>query len=475
MSARKSSYTPIPALPPELMPRLAAIVEVLAGIKTVSQAARDLELSRNHFQSILHRALFAMIDSLTLKPGGRPAKGTELTALQVQLQRLERQNVRLQRQVDSTEELLTMAGSLLRGRIRPTGRQRRARKSSAAKEAQHDEGDPEAGRRSTLEAAEHLHRLGARFALAATLAGVDVSTLRRWRGRAQQCLSLARAGRGAVMLRLPAPASAERLVRRLHGLIGAEALRHSVTGLSRRAAAWVKAQTLTAMERERKGALMRITLTQPGVLRAVDAMHFSSADGALYALIAADGAVPYRTSLHTGTHYDAQLVARTLRRDFEQHGAPLVLRLDRASAHGAPAVRDLLDAYEVLPLHGPPRYPCFYGQLERQNREHRAWCASLPRQPRAQLEPCLTEMLEAVNTLWPRRTLAWRTASEVWNARPQLVLDRVAFREEVRDRAVHIAHRLKRRPQPADLAERLAIEQTLERLGYLRRQPGGWC
>lgn len=28
--------------------------------------------------------------------------------------------------------------------------------------------------------------------------------------------------------------------------------------------------------------------------------------------------------------------------------------------------------YAVLVLHGPPHHPRFYGQLERQNREHRA-------------------------------------------------------------------------------------------------------
>jgi hypothetical protein len=49
------------------------------------------------------------------------------------------------------------------------------------------------------------------------------------------------------------------------------------------------------------------------------------------------------------------------------------------------------------------------------------------------------------------------------------------FREEVEDRALRIARTLKRRGQPADLAERLAIERTLEHRGYLRRQLGGWC
>ena len=45
----KSNYTAEPDVPPELMPRLAAIIEVLSGVKTVSEAARELDLSRNHF------------------------------------------------------------------------------------------------------------------------------------------------------------------------------------------------------------------------------------------------------------------------------------------------------------------------------------------------------------------------------------------------------------------------------------------
>lgn len=160
---------------------------------------------------------------------------------------------------------------------------------------------------------------------------------------------------------------------------------------------------------------------------------------------------------------------------FERNGAPLVLRLDRASVHDAPPVRQLLEAHGVLVLHGPPRYPCFYGQLERQNREHRAWAEPLCRQRRALIEPCLVQMLEGVNSLWRRRTLGWQTAAELWSARPPLGVDRTAFRQEVLDRALRIARTLQRRGQPADLAERLAIQQTLERMGFLRQQLGGWC
>jgi hypothetical protein len=269
--------------------------------------------------------------------------------------------------------------------------------------------------------------------------------------------------------------AAEHLVRQLHGLIGGDALSHSVEGLSRRAALAIKAQTLSAMERERKAALTRLTITVPGILRGFDAMQFATMSGPLYALIGADGAVPYRTSLKTVTRYDALSVADALVDDLEHHGAPLVWRCDRAKAHATPEVRAALAAHDVLMLQGPPRYPCFYGQLERQNREHRDWMAALGPQRRAGTESSLREMVHCVNDLWRRRTLRWQTATEAWNARSPLTVDRIAFREEVLERAHKIAHDLQRRGQPADLAERLGIERTLERMGYLRHELGGWC
>jgi hypothetical protein len=317
-----------------------------------------------------------------------------------------------------------------------------------------------------------MRRFGLTTELAAALAGVHASTLRRWRARRDERVITRRRTRPVTRL---AAACAEDLVRRLHGLIGADALRHCVVGLSRRAALSIKARTLSAMERERKASLIRITVTQPGIVRGLDAMHFAATDGPLYALIAADGAVPYRSTLTTATRCDTPFIVRTLAADFERNGAPLVLRIDRAKAHATRAVHALLEAHGVLPLQGPPHYPRFYGQLERQNREHRLWMATLPRQPRALLTPHLQQMLHGVNALWPRRSLAWQTPAQMWNDRPGLTVDRRAFREEVHERARHIAHRLKRRRQPHDLAERLAIERTLERMGYLRQEIGGWC
>jgi hypothetical protein len=463
-------------VPPQLLPRLAAIVEVLAGVKTVSEAARSLSLSRNHFQSILHRGLEGLIGAITVKAAGRPSKPARVAALEKELKRLERENARLKRQSDSTERLLTVASGLLKGRLRPTGRQRRTKKASGGSGENGSDADPDGRRERILAGVAQMRQLGLSEKVSAAIAGVDPSTLWRWRAHASR--SCSRASTLSPVQRRVSPASARRcedLVRRLHGLIGAEALRHSVAGVSRRAAAAVKAHTLTLIERERKATLSRIQISGPGVLRGLDAMQFSTREGPRHALIGADGAVPFRTSLLVGERYDTALVIRALRADFQRHGPPLVLRLDRASAHMTVPVRELLDDYEVLPLHGPPRYPAFYGQLERQNREHRAWIDGLGMTPCDALESCLIEMIVAVNILWRRRSLQWQTASEVWNARAPLTIDRRMFREEVEDRALRIARTLKRRGQPADLAERLAIERTLEHRGYLRRQLGGWC
>jgi transposase InsO family protein len=268
---------------------------------------------------------------------------------------------------------------------------------------------------------------------------------------------------------------AAHLVRELNGLIGAAALSHALTGLTRREAARIKCATLTLIERERQQALTRMSVAGAGLIRGLDAMHLSIEGAKCYALVCADAAIPYRTSITWGEHYDAELVVRTLERDIDSHGAPLILRADRARAHDSPHVRQILEKHQVLMLHGPPRYPCFYGQLERQNREHRAWLAALLDPLSHSMQALLDQMIYCLNTLWPRRSLGWKTAAQAWNARSGIHIDRKAFKEEVKDRARGLERHIDLRAKPADLIERLAIEQTLANLGYLHRQNGGWC
>jgi transposase InsO family protein len=380
--------------------------------------------------------------------------------LQQRLKKLERENSRLKKRVEATDELIMVAGELLHGQRRPGQRTRRARK-----EGEPDDAEPEP-RASILERVDRMRRLGQTLAHIAPLAGVDPSTLRRWRcGRCER-------RRRAV----PAPVArrAEQIVRDLHGLIGAAALGHAVAGLTRRQAARIKGRTLTMLERERQASLTRISVERAGLIRGLDAMHLSTAGAKCYAVICADAAIPYRTTASWGEHYDAALVAGTIERDIATHGAPIILRADRARAHDSPLVKKILEEHQVLMLHGPPRHPCFYGQLERQNREHRAWLDALA-DPVGEPMQTLLGMIYCLNTLWPRRALGWKTAAEAWTARADIKVDRQAFKKEVQDRARRLEHHIDLRAKPADLIERLAIEQTLENLGYLHRQNGGWC
>lgn len=80
-----------------------------------------------------------------------------------------------------------------------------------------------------------------------------------------------------------------------------------------------------------------------------------------------------------------------------------------------------------------------------------------------------------MNAAWPRRCLTWRTSEEAWQSRPGIEVDRAALREEVQDRAARIRRQAEGRAAVAAMAERLAIEAALTKLGYLRREPGGWC
>src|SRR5262249_49494049 len=150
-------------------------------------------------------------------------------------------------------------------------------------------------------------------------------------------------------------------------------------------------------------------------------------------------------------------------------------RADRARSHKTDEVADVLRRYGVLLLHGPAHHPRFYGQLERQNREHRAFLRSLDPLDANALDEVCEGMLHALNILWKRPTLDWRTANDVWIERPNIDEDREKLRQEVYERATKIRRHLNNPSVPTDLAERLAIEHALTTRGYLRRQPGGWC
>ena len=111
----KKSYTALPRVPTELTARYQVVMEVLSGALTVSEGARRLKLSRNHFQTLLHRASAGLIEGLSPKPSGRPPTPARERQLQEQAERLEQENSRLRVQVETTDRLLGVASGLLRG------------------------------------------------------------------------------------------------------------------------------------------------------------------------------------------------------------------------------------------------------------------------------------------------------------------------------------------------------------------------
>jgi hypothetical protein len=90
---------------------------VMAGTLTVSEGARRLGLSRNHFQSLLHRALGSVIEELGPKAGGRPPTPARERQLEVETGKLRLENERLQRRVETAERILGLASGMLRGRM----------------------------------------------------------------------------------------------------------------------------------------------------------------------------------------------------------------------------------------------------------------------------------------------------------------------------------------------------------------------
>jgi hypothetical protein len=472
VSTKKTlTYEPAPAVPETLEERYRTMLRVLSGELTVSAAARHLGLSRPRFLSLMHRGMAAMIEAIAPQPAGRPARSKRELELEAERARLAGENARLQRRVEMIDNILTVTSQIARDRIQPRARRT---KTAATKDKANDDEDEGHER---LRGARQMRTLGLTAQLSAALVGLSAPTMRRWslRARSGALLRRRRGPRGSPTLCTAAAHAVESLVRRLGGQVGAESLRRTVYGVSRRQAAAIKRTTVTAMERERVACAVRIAVTAPGVMRGFDAMHVPTRTEAYPVLFAGDASVPYRTSALVVERYNACAVARALARDFERHGAPLVLRFDRASAHDAPEVRAVLRDFGVLPLHGPPRYPRYYGQLERQNREHRAWLDAHGPCDELELDAACQTMIAALNDAWRRPTLGWRTAREVWQARPCFDQDRESLHADVDD----YLRRLRERPRDdtiqEDLMERLAVELALAKRGYLKREIGGWC
>jgi hypothetical protein len=130
----KKTYTALPVVPPELAARYETVMAVMAGTLTVSEGARRLGLSRNHFQSLLHRALGSVIEELGPKAGGRPPTPPRERQLEMETGKLRLENERLQRRVETAERILGLASGMLRGRMDRGARRERGERKPATED-----------------------------------------------------------------------------------------------------------------------------------------------------------------------------------------------------------------------------------------------------------------------------------------------------------------------------------------------------
>lgn len=130
----KKTYTALPVVPPALAARYEVMVAVVSGALTVSEGARRLGLSRNHFQSLLHRALRSWIEAMGPKAPGRPPSSPRERALEEETGRLRRENERLRRRVETADGILTMTRGLLRGRMERGARRERGERKPATED-----------------------------------------------------------------------------------------------------------------------------------------------------------------------------------------------------------------------------------------------------------------------------------------------------------------------------------------------------
>jgi len=466
---KKSSYVPVPKATPDVQQRLHVVLLVQTGQLSVSDAARTLGLSRNHFQSLRNRGLTAMVEALSQHSPGRPRGDSELRETQRALQKLERDNDALRAELKAQSDIIGSLTTMVRqqtnktlGTPRSRARPRAARRTGRKDSSEDSESDPDI----RLGKASEMRRAGLSWARCAAAVDRHPATVRRWRYRRAVGEPLARR-RGPGPVRKPCTvlhASVAEHVRALRGLVGAESLRRSFGDVSRRQAAAIKSATLTAMERERKASATRVTVTMPGVVRGLDEMYVRVCGEPQKLFVVADAALPLRTTVQLEPAMDERATVRVLRNDMDRHGPPLVYRLDRAKAHDAPAVLRLLREHRVHILHGPPRHPGYYGQLERQNREHRAWLERGPGIDADELE----RMQRVLNALWRRPSLGWQTAAEAYDAAPRGGIDRDDFHERVDRRAARLRAKVLPPRAPRDFPERLAIEVTLGQLGLLK-------
>ena len=231
---RTTSYVPEPTISEAYAQRYLLVMAAATGQLSVSEAAQRLGMSRNHFQSLLHRGQAALIEAIVPHPAGRRARSAKELELEQTVQQLQRELTRLQSQAETSDRLLGVVSQMLKGKVRPRPAQTTRAKKTAGKPSPTAPDGEEPEPAVQLGRALQLKSDGIPLRVTAAALGVGASTLRRWRCRHRLGEPVRRRRGPCSGPRAAAPelvGEVAGMVRALAGLVGADSLRQAGGGV----------------------------------------------------------------------------------------------------------------------------------------------------------------------------------------------------------------------------------------------------
>ena len=164
---------------------------------------------------------------------------------------------------------------------------------------------------------------------------------------------------------------------------------------------------------------------------------------------------------------------------FARHGPPLVMKSDNGSAFIAEVMQELLRRHRVTPLLSPKRRPQYNGALERANSTHKVYThqhAVADGHARYWTAKDLDAARDLANTVtrpWghqgPSPDQAWQQREPITDQQRNEFARELESQRNVACTELGFTDRENRTPIQQDRIERLAISQTLERLGYVTK------
>jgi hypothetical protein len=229
------------------------------------------------------------------------------------------------------------------------------------------------------------------------------------------------------------PLPLDALIEDLHQLIHGPRRTHGTGAFYQRWRAYVARHPLQAAVhaqrrqhlRARRQQLQRIRWLHPNLAWAIDATEYpKNAQGhRLFHIVVQDLATTFQFEPFLEETCSGHQAAQFLRRLFQKHGPPLLLKRDNGGPFNTPEVNDLLAEFGVIPLNSPVRYPPYNGAIEHGIGELKRELPDAGR-PTDRERLCLprwyARLLWHKHNYYPRRLLDGQSATQAYFERPRV-------------------------------------------------------